>query len=183
MKSIANIPVLIICFLLFTGCIVFVLPGQKTAMAPYARKAKSPGLMLFPKPDTVYRIAEAYGEVGRQTYTRSLLVYDFVWPLVYGLFYSVFIAVSLRYVHGKKAARLGLAALLPMALDWGENLLAIILFARFPERMDAAAWAMAALTCLKWITMGAASLLFAYGLLAAPARFAAATKKANPIAS
>ncbi len=46
-----------------------------------------------------------------------------------------------------------------------------MLLAAYPEKMDATAWVMAVTTCLKWITMGAASGLFVYGLAAAPVRY------------
>jgi len=148
-----------------------VLPRQKAAVDVYTREAGSPGLGFFPKPDAVYAMAGAYGPQGRSAYIKTLLVYDFTWPLVYSFFYLFFIYRTLRYAHGKKAAQLSVAALLPGLFDWAENILSIVILSAYPARMDAAAWVMAVTTCLKWITMGAASCLFVYGLVAAPARY------------
>ena len=166
----ATIPALIITFVLFVSFIAVVLPRQKAALEIYTREAGSPGLSFFPKPDTVYKMAEAYGAEGRSAYIKALLVYDFAWPFVYSFFYLVFINLALRYAHGEKAARLSSVALLPGLLDWAENILSIVIPSAYPDRMDAAAWVMAVTTCLKWITMGAASCLFVYGLAAAPVR-------------
>ena len=167
----STIPALIITFVLFVSFIAGVLPRQKAAVEIYTRDAGSPGLSFFPKPDTVYEMAKAYGPEGRRAYIKALLVYDFAWPLVYSFFYLVFIHFTLGYAHGRKAARLSSVALLPGLLDWTENILSIVILSAYPERMDAAAWVMAVTTCLKWITMGAASCLFVYGIAAALVRY------------
>ena len=167
----STIPALIITFVLFVSFIAVVLPRQKAAVEIYTREAGSPGLSFFPKPDTVYKMAEAYGTEGRSAYIKALLVYDFAWPLVYSFFYLVFIHLALGYAHSRKAARLSSVALLPGLFDWAENILSIVILSAYPERMDATAWVMAVTTCLKWITMGAASCLFVYGLAAAPVRY------------
>jgi hypothetical protein len=116
-------------------------------------------------------MAGAYGPQGRSAYIQALLVYDFAWPLVYSSFYLVCIHLTLAYAHSRKVARLSSAALLPWLLDWTENMLSIVILTAYPERMDGTAWVMAVTTCLKWLTMGAASCLFVYGLAAAPARY------------
>jgi len=170
LSRMSGIPASMIAGALFILFVALVLPRQKASVAVYTREAGSPGLSFFPVPDTVYAMAEAYGEDGRKAYREALLAYDFAWPLVYSFFYLVFINLTLGYAHGEKAARLSVAALPPLLLDWLENILSILLLSRYPERMDAAAWALAAATCLKWITMGMASLLFFYGLVAAPVR-------------
>jgi len=167
----STIPALIIAFVLFVSFIAGVLPRQKAAVEIYTRDAGSPGLSFFPKPDTVYKMAKAYGTEGRRAYIQALLVYDFVWPLVYSFFYLVFIHLTIGYVHGQKAARLSSIAMLPGLLDWTENVLSIVILSAYPERMDAAAWVMAVTICLKWITMAAASCLFVYGLAAALVRY------------
>ncbi|MBN2108166.1 MAG: hypothetical protein JW832_12150 [Deltaproteobacteria bacterium] len=171
LSRIATLPALIIACVVFVSFTSFVLPRQKAAVEMYTREAGSPGLVFFPKPETVYKMAEAYGVDGRSAYIKTLLVYDFAWPLVYSFFYLVFIYLALGYAHNRKIARLSSVALLPGLFDWTENFLSIALLAAYPERMDTAAWVMAVTTCLKWITMGAASCLFVYGLAAAPVRY------------
>jgi hypothetical protein len=165
------IPTLIITTVLFISFIAVVLPRQKSALEVYTRETGSPGLSFFPTPDTVYKMAGAYGPQGRSAYIHALLVYDFAWPLVYSFFYLVFIHLTLGYAHSRKIAQLSSLALLPGLFDWTENILSIVILSAYPERMDAAAWVMAVTTCLKWITMGAASCLFVYGLAAVPVRY------------
>ena len=170
LDRLAAIPALIIAFVVFVSFIALVLPRQKAALGIYTRDAGSPGLSFFPKPDTVYEMARAYGPEGRSAYIKALLVYDFAWPFVYSFFYLIFIRLTLGYAHSQKAARLSSVALLPGLLDWAENILSIVILSAYPEKMNAAAWVMAVTTCLKWITMGAASCLLVYGLAAALVR-------------
>ena len=165
------IPALIIACVLFVSFIAGVLPRKKAAVEIYTRDAGSPGLSFFPKPDTVYEMAKAYGTEVRRAYINALLAYDFAWPLVYSIFYLVFIHFTLGYAHGHKAAQLSYAALVPGLLDWAENILSIVILSVYPVRMDVASWVMAVTTCLKWITMAAASCLFVYGLAAALVRY------------
>jgi len=170
LNRVAGLPAALVAAALFILCIVFVLPRQKASVAVYTHASGSLGLSFFPAPDTAYKMVEAYGPDGRKAYAQALLTYDFAWPLVYAFFYLVFINLTLGYAHGAEAARLRAAALPPLLLDWLENILAILILWAYPAKIDSAAWAMAAATCLKWITMGGASLLFGYGLVAALVR-------------
>jgi hypothetical protein len=171
LNKISNIPVLLLACILFVTFIVYFLPGMKEATEAYSRDVGSVGLSFFPHPDKVYEMAEAYGEEGRRAYIKVWLTIDVMWPLVYSVLFLVCINLSLGYVHGEKGSRLCAAALIPLALDWFENILAVIIMARYPLRMDTLAWVMAFATCIKWISMGCVCCLFAYGLVALPFRF------------
>ncbi len=105
LSRIATVPILIIACILFVSFTSFVLPRQKAAVEMYTREAGSPGLNFFPKPEAVYKMAEAYGVDGAR-HIKILLVYDFAWPLVYSFFYLVFIHLALGYAHNRKVARL-----------------------------------------------------------------------------
>ena len=134
----------------------------------YSRDVGSVGLSFFPHPDRVYEMAEAYGEEGRRAYIKVWLTIDLMWPLVYSLLFLVGINLSLGYVHGERGSRLCATALVPLALDWVENSMAVAIMANYPLRMNTLAWGMAFTTCLKWISMGAVCGLLAYGLVALP---------------
>jgi len=171
LNKISNIPVLLALGMLFVVFIVYFLPRMKADTGVYSRDAGSVGLSFFPLPDRVYEMAEAYGEEGRRAYIRAWLTVDLLWPLVYSGFFLVCIHRLLGYAHGVRGSRLCAAALVPLALDWIENILAVIIMANYPVRMDALAWGMAVATCLKWTAMGAVCCLFAYGLVALPVCF------------
>jgi len=144
---------------------------QKAATAQYTKNAGSIGLSFFPMPNTVYEWTEAYGPEGREAFIKTWLTYDFFWPLSFTALYLIFIGIAMRYVHGPKAAHLCGLAIVTLALDYLENILAIIIMSRYPTRLDMVAWALAGTNALKWISMGAVNVLFFYGLMAVPICF------------
>ena len=171
LNRICTIPVLIIAIIVFACFIACFLPMQKAATAQYSENAGSIGLSFFPMPDTVYEWAEAYGPEGRRAFIKTWLTYDFFWPLSFTTLYLVFIGIALRYVHGPKTSRLCALALVTLAMDYLENILAIIIMSWHPVRLEAAAWGLAGANALKWMSMGAASALFFYCLVAVPICF------------
>lgn len=171
LNKISSVPLLIIFLFFFIICIGYVLPKQKAGSEVYTRGAGSIGLSFFPMPDKVYKIAEAYGDYGRKDYIKVLLTYDLLWPFVYSGLFSIFINLSLGYMHGEKGSQLCAVALLPLLLDYMENIFAIFLLVKYPIRLDWLAWIMAVTTCLKWLTMGVAMCLVVYGIAALSVRF------------
>ncbi len=171
LNRICTIPVLILAAIVFVCFLVYFLPMQKAATAQYSEDAGSVGLSFFPMPDTVYEWAEAYGPEGRRAFIRTWLTYDFFWPLSFTTLYLVFIGIALRYLHGPKAARLCALPLVTLLMDYLENILAIIIMSWYPSRLEVAAWGLAGANALKWISMGAVSVLFVYGLVAVPFYF------------
>jgi hypothetical protein len=139
---------------------------QKASTEQYTEHAGSIGLSFFPRPDTVYEWAEAYGPEGRRAFIRAWLTYDFFWPLAFTTLFLAVIGITLRYAHGPKASRLCALALVTLVMDYLENILAIIIMVRFPARMEATAWSLAVVNALKWISMYVVSALFVYGLVA-----------------
>ena len=171
LNKLSSLPALILAVLLFVSFIVYFLPMQKAATEIYARDAGSVGLSFCPLPETVYQWAEAYGPEGRSAFIRTWLTYDLFWPLAYTALFLIFINLSFRYVHGEKSARLSVLPLAILLFDYLENTFAIIIMACYPERLEAAAWGLTVANGLKWTAMGAATVLFAYGLAAVPIRF------------
>ena len=133
---------------------------QKAATAQYTEHAGSIGLSFFPVPDTVYEWAQEYGPEGRRAFIKTWLTYDFFWPLSFTTLYLVFIGITMRYVHGPKAARLCALAMVTLVMDYLENILAIIIMSRFPVRLEVVAWGLAGANALKWISMYVVSALF-----------------------
>jgi hypothetical protein len=144
---------------------------QKASTEQYTEHAGSIGLSFFPVPDTLYEWAGEYGPEGRQAFIRSWLTYDFFWPLSFTALFLIFIGITLRYVHGPKAARLCALAIITLLMDYLENILAITLMNQYPVRLEAVAWGLASANALKWISMYVVSALFLYGLIAMPACF------------
>jgi len=171
LNRLCTIPVLILAAVVFVSFIVCFLPMQKAATAQYTKNAGSIGLSFFPMPDTIYEWAEEYGPEGRRAFIKTWLTYDFLWPLSFTALYLVFIGISMRYVHGAKAARLCALAIVTLLMDYFENILAISIMSFYPARLEMVAWSLAGANALKWISMYMASALFLYGLMAVPVCF------------
>lgn len=171
LNRISTIPVLILAAIVFACFIVYFLPMQKAATAHYTATAGSVGLSFSPTPDTVYEWAGEYGPEGRQAFIKTWLTYDLFWPLSFTTLYLVFIGITMRYVHGPKASRLCALAIVTLLMDYLENILAIIIMIWYPARLEALAWGLTGANALKWMSMGAVSLLFAYGLVTVPISF------------
>ncbi|NIV29382.1 MAG: hypothetical protein GWN58_07700, partial [Anaerolineae bacterium] len=80
-------------FLLFSA---LVLPQQATKAEEETGSSDSPDTSFFYSPSDLYRMAESYGEQGRQAYIRARFTFDLVWPLVY----TFFLTTSIGWVFG-----------------------------------------------------------------------------------
>jgi hypothetical protein len=166
----------LIVFLLFT---TLVLPGQSTQGEGETADAGSPDLSLLYSPDDLYRMAEAYGEQGRNAYVRARFTFDLVWPLVYGAFLTT--AISWLYARGfVPDSRWHLANLAPplgVALDYLENCATSIVMLRYPHPTPVLDTLAPAFTFLKWILVGGSFVLLLIGAVAALCRWY--TRKGN----
>jgi hypothetical protein len=171
LNKLANIWVLLLTVLLFLSFPLYFLPQHKAQTDSYSQDAGFIDLCFFPSIDRIYEIAAAYGEEGRSTAIGSWLSLDMVWPLVYSFFFLVCINLCIGAVHGQKARLLALFALLPLVLDYCENMLGIVIMTSFPARLPAAALGMSAANGLKWISFGFVFGLFIYGIVAKPIHY------------
>ena len=76
-------------FLLFSALI---LPGQAANAESDTGSAESPDTSFYYSAGDLYRMAEVYGEQGRQAYVRARFTFDVIWPLVYTIFLSTAIS-------------------------------------------------------------------------------------------
>jgi hypothetical protein len=170
-NKISSIPLLILALVLFVSFVSYFLPTHQAQSAKFMGDAGTLDLKFFPVPDTIYQIAEVYGDEGRGKYILSKFTIDLAWPFVFTLFYLVFINLSFSYIHGVRGAGLSTFALTTLMLDYLENILAAVVMTVYPAKFDFLTWVLTFTTCFKWITMGLVNLLFCYGLLAVPIYF------------
>ena len=120
-------------FLLFSA---LVLPQQATKAEQETGSADSPDMSFFYSPSDLYRMAESYGEEGRQAYIRARFTFDLVWPLVY----TLFLTTSIGWVFGKafgpdrRWQRANLVPLLGALFDYLENLSTSLVMLRYPDQ-------------------------------------------------
>jgi hypothetical protein len=147
-------------FLLF---VVIVLPAQGSVTGRGGEEVRSPDLSFWYSADTLYDIAESYGEEGRAEYVRARVTFDVVWPIVYVTFLALTLAWVGRRLDGRFWPRTGLLPLAAGAFDYLENAATVVAMLSFPERATAALWLAPVFTVLKWSLLGASFVLLGVG--------------------
>lgn len=156
----------LVIFLLFT---LLVLPGQAASARTSGGEAGSPDMSFYYSSSELYRMAEAYGEQGRQAYLRARWTFDLVWPLVYTLFLSTSLSWLLgRALPGSSGWRiLNLFPVAGMLFDYLENSATSLVMLRYPDPVPVAAGLAPFFTALKWVFVGGSFVLLAIGLVGA----------------
>jgi hypothetical protein len=159
----------LIIFLLFTA---LVLPRQSRSAEALGGGAGSPDTTFFYSARDLYRMAEAYGPIGRAAYVRARFTFDVIWPLVYTAFLATAISWSFARAFPPESRwqRANLVPLLAALCDVLENASASLVMARFPAHTPIAAALAPLFTLLKWVfVIGSFELLFV-GIIAAALR-------------
>jgi hypothetical protein len=158
-------------FLLFSA---LVLPQQAAKAEQETGSADSPDTSFLYTADDLYRMAESYGEQGRQAYIRARFTFDLVWPLVY----TLFLVTAISWVFGKAFAPdshwqlANLAPLLGALFDYLENLSTSLVMVRYPAQSAGVDLLAPLFTALKWGLLGASFLLLLAGIAMATWRWA-----------
>ena len=165
-------------FLLFS---VLVLPQQATKAEEETGSSDSPDTSFFYSASDLYRMAESYGEQGRQAYIRARFTFDLVWPLVY----TLFLTTSIGWVFGKafgpdsRWQRANLIPLLGALFDYLENLSTSLVMLRFPDQTPLVDALAPVFTALKWLFLGASFLLLFGGIVIATWRRIASRRSSS----
>lgn len=153
----------LVIFLLFT---ILVLPRQSAGAGEVSGEAGAPDLSFFYTPDDLYRMAEAYGEAGRQAFVDARLTFDVVWPLVYLFFLSTSISwlLSRGLAPGSRALRLNLLPTGAVLLDFLENFANILVMLRYPAHTPVIEWLAPLFTMTKWSLVGMSFIVLVVGI-------------------
>ena len=148
-------------FLLFAS---LVLPAQATRAEQETGSTESPDTSFFYTSADLYRLAEAYGEQGRQAYVWARFTFDLVWPLVYTLFLVTAIGWASRaFAAGSPWRLANLVPLLGALFDYLENLAASAVMLRYPAQTAGVDLLAPAFTALKWVLLAASFALLTGG--------------------
>lgn len=156
----------LVVFLLFT---TLVLPRQSAYTEAKTGDAGTPDLSFYYSAGDLYRIAEAYGEQGRDAYIRARFTFDLLWPLVY----TFFLTTAISWVYSKAFKpdsywqRANLAPVLGMLFDYLENISTSLVLFRYPEPTPVVDWLAPVFTSLKWILITGSFVLLFAGLMVA----------------
>lgn len=153
-------------FLFFTAA---VLPQQAEQAETYSQGAGSPDGSFYYSAETLYTMAEAYGEDGRSAYIRARFTFDVVWPLVY----TAFLATAISWVFLRAfppTSRWQLANLVPVIgaiFDFLENTSTSIVMARYPDTIPVIASIATIFTMTKWIFVNGSFVVLLIGIIVA----------------
>jgi hypothetical protein len=148
-------------FLLFSA---LVLPGQAARAEMDTGNAGSPDTSFYYSADDLYRMAEAYGQQGREAYVRTRFTFDVIWPLVYTMFLSTAISwvYSKAFTPDSRWQRTNLAPVLGALFDYLENLSTSLVMLRYPHQTAVVDILAPVFTSMKWVFVsGSFVLLFA----------------------
>jgi hypothetical protein len=134
-----------------------VLPDQAAKAAVYTGEVGSPDTSFFYTAETLFSLADQYGEAGRAAYIEARFTFDLIFPLVYGFFLATTISWfgKLSLAEDSRWRLLNLAPVLGVLFDYLENISAAAAMSYYPGRIPLVAWAAAIFTLIKW--------LFVYG--------------------
>jgi len=158
--------------LFFAGEVFFntiILPAQQAKMEASSGGTGPIDLQLFYTPEKVYSMVESYGEAGRASYRAFELTGDIIYPIVYTLFFSLFITWLFQrgFPSNSKMQALNVIPLGGWLFDLLENLGIVTMLSVFPSTPDALAWVTATATLIKWLFAAATIVLILVGLVKA----------------
>jgi hypothetical protein len=153
----------VIVFFLFSA---LVLPGQSSS-ASVDPAVGSPDLSIYYSAGDLLRMAEAYGEQGREEYIRARFTFDLVWPLVY----TFFLATTISWTYNRLGAgaikwrTINLLPVLGMLGDYLENIATSLVMWQYPQDIPLVAWLAGIFTVLKWLLIAGSFISLVVGVI------------------
>jgi hypothetical protein len=156
----------------FLGEILFnagILPRQQAKIEAGSGGVGPIDLQFFYTPDKVYSMVSAYGEAGRASYRIFELTGDIIYPIVYTLFFSLFITWLFQQGFSKESVmqRLNVVPFGAWLFDLLENLGIVSMLSAYPSTPAWLAWVSSIFTMIKWLFAGASIILLLIGIVAA----------------
>ena len=151
----------LVVFILF---VAFILPKFQQLSNGYAKEAGSPDLSLFYSGKSLYSMAEAYGEYGRQSFIDIRWTLDLAFPVLYTLFLVTSGSWLLRKIIpvSSKWRLLNLVPLGAFFFDLAENSATSLVMWRFPQHCVIAQFLAPIFTPIKWLSVFAAFSLLIF---------------------
>ena len=158
--------------LFFAGEVFFnavILPARQAQIEASSGGTGPIDIQLFYTPEKVYSMVESYGEAGRASYRTFELTGDIIYPIVYTLFFSLFITWLFQrgFPPTSKMQALNVIPLGGWLFDLLENLGIVTMLSVFPSTPDGLAWITAIATLIKWLFATATIVLILVGLVKA----------------
>lgn len=149
---------ILVVFVLF---MIFVMPVFSEKAAQYSNGMASPDTSLFYSGEDLYRMAQGYGQAGRESFVDIRWTLDLLFPVVYTAFFLITTSWLLRRVV-PSSSNLRMLNLFPLAafvFDLLENSAASLVMIRFPATAPFAQVLAPVFTPIKWIAVIGAFVL------------------------
>jgi len=114
----------------------------------------------------------AYGETGRASYRLFELTGDILYPIIYTLFFSLFITWLFQrgFAAESKMHRLNMVPFGAWLFDLLKNLGIVGMLSVYPSTPALLAWVSSNFTMIKWLFAGTSIILVVIGIVAAIAK-------------
>lgn len=160
-----NVLILLVVFLLFE---IVVLPVAGANIQSYSGGAGPLDLTFGLSPADTYARLTAYTARGRSAYLLIELTADVLFPIAYGLFFTL--ALALVFQRGFPAdspmQKLSLVPLLAVVFDYIENAGIVSMLLAYPQDLSAVAVITRLATMGKWLVTIASMALLLIGIVA-----------------
>jgi hypothetical protein len=146
-----------------------VLPAQSAKISAGSGGLGPIDLQLFYTPDKVYGMLEAYGEELRESYHLFEMTGDIIYPIVYTLFFSLFITWSFQrgFPSNSGMQKFNIVPFGSWLFDLLENICIVTMISIYHSTPAALAWLSAGFTLIKWLFAGVTIILMLTGLVKA----------------
>ena len=146
-----------------------ILPAMQAKIATASGGLGPIDLRLFYTPDKVYGMIEAYGEELRASYRLFEMTGDIIYPIVYTLFFSLFITWSFQrgFPSNSGMQKFNVVPFGSWLFDLLENICIVTMISIYPATPAALAWLSTGFTLIKWLFAGATIILMLTGLVKA----------------
>lgn len=156
----------------FAGVLLFnvvILPARQAELAATSGGIAPIDLQLFYTPEKAYSMVAAYGETGRADYRTFALTGDFIYPILYNMFFALLITWLFRrgFAAHSPMQTLNVLPLGALLFDLLENLGIASMLSVYPSTPAWLARAAAICTLGKWLFVGACILLILTGIVMA----------------
>lgn len=93
--------------------------------------------MIYYNSEKLYSLIKNYEQLGRDSYIKFSLGFDFIFPFICSLFFIVFIIYFFRKINLKSLATkiMCIFGIILCFLDWLENIFLIIILCNYPYKL------------------------------------------------
>ncbi|TFE04153.1 hypothetical protein [Jeotgalibacillus salarius] len=155
----------LVSLIIFAAFLGFILPNEAAESSRVTGTSESPDSSFLYTPETLFSIAEAYGEEGRQYYVRARYTFDVVWPIAYFLFLTTTLGILFKRIRHSKWGLVILLPLCGLVFDYLENLSTSLVMSFYPEQLNAIAAIAPLFTAVKWSCIYASFALIPIGVI------------------